>query len=161
MLSEINALRRMSVPELQAAWMRLYGEPTRSRNKQFLWRRLAWRVQELAHGGLSANARARLDELAPDGFVRGRVPTAINVARQDRAEAANPPPPRRDPRLPVPGTTLTRQYRGTEIRVVTLEDGFEWDGRPFKSLSAVASAITGAKWNGKLFFGLTERKRSR
>ena len=62
-------------------------------------------------------------------------------------------------RLPTPGTVLTRRYHGHEIRVVTLDDGFEWEGRHFRSLSAVASAVTGAKWNGLLFFGLTQRKR--
>jgi hypothetical protein len=54
---------------------------------------------------------------------------------------------------------LTRQYHGREIRVLTLDDGFEWDGQHFRSLSAVARAITGAKWNGRLFFNLTTRKR--
>ncbi len=69
-IAQIQALKMMSVAELQARWRELYGEDTRSRNREFLWRRLAWRVQELSHGGISDRARARIAELAPDGFER-------------------------------------------------------------------------------------------
>ena len=157
MLSEISRLRQMSVAELQAEWLRLYGEPSRSRNRDFLWRRLAWRVQELANGGLNDRTRGRLDELAPDTFVRARIPTTsptpptVTEPRQRR--------PVRDMRLPTPGSIITKTWRGREIEVVVREDGFEHDGQHFKSLSAVARAVTGARWNGHLFFGLTARKR--
>ena len=154
-IRQIHRLREMTVGELQVEWQRLYGEPTRSRNRDFLWRRLAWRVQELTHGGLSDRARERLEQLAPDSFQRARTP-AVAV---DVAAPAPTPKPVRDLRLPVVGTVLTRQYRGSEIRVVTLADGFEWDGRRYGSLSEVARAVTGARWNGRLFFGLTGRKR--
>ena len=152
MLGEINRLRQMSVADLCQEWERLYSEPTRSRNKDFLFRRLAWRVQELAHGGLSDKAKGRIEELAQE-----IIPT--KPPENALAKAATPARVR-DLRLPTPGTVLTRVYHGHEIRVVALEDGhFEWDGRIFSSLSAVAQAVTGAKWNGMLFFGLTERKR--
>ena len=158
-LGEINRLRQMTVAELRQEWERLYGEPTRSRNKDFLFRRLAWRVQELAHGGLSERARDRLDEMAPaEGFPRARRP---GNATPETTSAREPKVTKiRDLRLPTPGTVLTRQYHGQEIRVVALEEGnFEWEGRVYQSLSAAARAVTGAKWNGHLFFGLTERKR--
>jgi len=152
---QIAALRRMTVGELREQWQRLYDEPTRSRNKDYLWKRLAWRVQELAHGGLSDRAKQRIEELAPNGFVRARTPNVAIPA----ADPAKPAVPHRDPRLPSPGALLTRQYHGNEIRVLTLDDGFEWEGQHYRSLSAVARAVTGQRWNGLLFFGLTERKR--
>ena len=158
MLSEINRLRQMTVAELQAEWLRLYGEPSRSRNRDFLWRRLAWRVQELAHGGLSDRARARIDELAPDTFVRARVPATAPQMPASATESRQRRPVR-DLRLPTPGSVITKQWRGREIEVVVRDDGFEWDGQLFTSLSAVARAVTGARWNGHLFFGLTARKR--
>jgi hypothetical protein len=157
-IAQIQALQRMSVGELQAEWMRLYGEPSRSRNRDYLVRRLCWRVQELAYGGLSDTAKARIAGLAPAGFVRGRVPPGFTPPTDTSASPA-PAKAVRDPRLPSPGTVLTRKYRGREIRVVVTEDGFEWDGRRFASLTEVARAVTGQHWNGRLFFGLTERKR--
>ena len=145
----------MTVAELRSEWEKLYGEPTRSRNRDFLWRRLAWRVQEIAYGGLSDAANARLRELAPDSFQRARTP--VVPVFKTGAEARDRPV--RDPRLPSPGSVLTREYRGQVIRVLTLDDGFEWDGKRFGSLSAVARAVTGQRWNGMLFFKLTKRKR--
>jgi hypothetical protein len=151
------------VTELHAEWSKLYDdEPCRSRNRSYLVKRLCWRLQERWHGGLSANAKAKVDQLAPDIFSRAQTPReALDAAvAANQPKPADPAPgPKRDPRLPAPGTVLTRQYHGREIRVLTLDEGFEWDGQHFSSLSAVARAVTGAKWNGRLFFGLTERKR--
>jgi hypothetical protein len=152
---QIARLQTMSVGELRVEWQRLYNEPTRSRNRVYLWRRLAWRVQEIAYGGLSDAAKTRLRELTPSSlaYVRGQVPKGFNPT------AATPSAPRRDPRLPSPGSTLWRRYKGQDVRVTVLDDGFEWDGRRFDSLSEVAHAVTGSKWNGWLFFGLTKRSR--
>ncbi len=163
LLRELHRIQRLSVSELQTEWSRLYdGETCRSRNRKFLVKRICWRVQELALGGLSDRVRARIDELCPDTFTLSRTPrealdAAVATNQQPGAETDSRS--RRDPRLPSPGSVLTRQYHGSEIRVLTLDDGFEWDGRHFSSLSAVARAITGAKWNGRLFFNLTTRKR--
>ncbi len=158
-LAEIQALQQMTVGELRERWLELYGEPTRSRNRVYLWKRLAWRVQELEYGGLSDVARERIEALAPASFTRARTPrSAIPEADDDRHRGSRPSPVRH-PKRPTPGTVLSRLYHGREIRVVTLDDGFEWEGRVFGSLSAVAFAVTGQKWNGRLFFGLTERKR--
>ncbi len=155
MLGQISALRRMTVTELRGQWLRLYGEPTRSRNRDYLWKRLAWRVQELANSGLSERAKQRIDELAPDDLVRATTPKQTATV----ANRGGTPARRRDPQLPSPGTVLSRHYHGHEIRVSVHDNGFEWDGQMYGSLSAVARAVTGARWNGKLFFGLTERKR--
>ncbi len=157
MIRQIHQLRQLTVGELRIEWAKLYGEPTRSRNRDYLWKRLAWRLQELAHGGLSDRAKQRIEELAPDGFVRARTP---NVA----VPATDPAPSQRssrDPRLPSPGTVITKTYKGRELRVVLREDGVEFDGAMYPSLTALAKHVTGSKSiNGKLFFGLTKRKRS-
>ena len=153
-IKEIARLRRMPVAELRLEWRRLYGEESRSRNRDFLWKRLAWRVQELAYGGLDEATKQRLAELAPETYVRARRPNGF-----DPDKLVSTPPPPRDDRLPIPGTVLTRQWHGAEIRVLVREDGYEHDGTIYGSLSALARAVTGQRWNGRLFFGLTARKR--
>ena len=158
-IRRIHALRQMTVRELQIEWQRLYGEASRSRNRDFLWRCLAWRVQELAHGGLSDAAKRRLEELAPDSFQRARTPNvAVDVAEPGPVETA--PRRVRDLRTPVVGSVITKQYKGRELRVVVRDGGFEFEGAVFASLSALAREITGSSHiNGKLFFGLVTRKR--
>jgi hypothetical protein len=151
----------MKVAELRVRWRELFGEDSRSNNRDFLWRRLAWRVQELAYGGLSERAKARLEELSKEVDIRFLPPRgwkqALEVATAPRPAVG--PGPVRDPRLPKPGATMSRPYRGHDIRVTVLEKGFEWQGRPYRSLSAIAREVTGQRWNGLLFFGLTRRDR--
>ena len=155
-LSQISALQRKSVSDLQAEWLRLYGEPTRSRNRDYLWKRLAWRVQELAHGGLSDASKQRIDALAGENFQRARTPAAMAPGT-----APDTPRPRRDPRLPAPGTVITKAYKGRELRVVVREDGLELDGTMHATATALAKSVTGSKSiNGNLFLGITKRKRS-
>jgi hypothetical protein len=157
-LTQLRELQSMTVSQLQERWQQLYGEPSRSRNRQFLLRRLSWRTQELAHGGLSDRAKARLHELMNDADLadlRVRIPNGFVAASAVIGTAT----PRRDPRLPAVGTVLTKIYLGKQISVYVREDGFEWNSRSFTSLSAVAEAITGQHWNGRLFFGLTKRSR--
>ena len=159
-LSQIRRIQRLSVNELQAEWTRLHdGEPCRSRNRTYLVKHLCWRLQELRLGGLSDRARDRLRDLAPDHFLRACPPRDFPPPTETAAGKVSEPRLVRDPRLPSVGTVLTRQYHGREIRVLTLEDGFEWDGRRFGSLSEVARVVTGQHWNGRLFFGLTQRSR--
>ncbi len=156
MLAEIDRLRQMSVSELQGVWLRLYGEPSRSRNRDYMWRRLAHRTQELAHGGLTDRAKGRIAALASNDFTRARTPAmAVDIT------PATPPPPRttRDHRLPTPGTVITRRYRDRELRLLVLDDGFELDGTRYGSLSEAARAVTGQHWNGRLFWQLVQRKR--
>ena len=155
-IRQIHRLRQLTVGELRLEWEKLYGAPTRSRNRDYLWKRLAWRIQELEHGGLSGRAEQQLEELAPDSFVRVRIPVeTIPITDPNPA-----PQPRRDPRLPSPGTVITKQYKGRELRVVIRDDGVEYDGAMYGTFTALAKHVTGSKSiNGKLFFGLTERKR--
>src|SRR5213593_2015312 len=129
--AQILALQGMTVGQLRKKWKELYGgEETRSFNRVYLWRRLAWRVQELAYGGLSERAKARIAELNRDDDLRMLPPRRWQPpAGNDGPPApATPRQPLRDPRLPRPGSTLSRQYRGHEIRVLVLEDGFEYEG---------------------------------
>ena len=159
---QIRAIQAMSVVELRLKWRELYGEDTRSCNRVYLWRRLAWRVQELAYGGLSERAKARIEELNHDDDLRMLPPRRWKPPSEvDQPGPEKPRRPLRDPRLPRPGATLTRRYRGHEIRVSVLDDGFEYEGRHYASLSALAREITGQRWNGLLFFGLTNRERKR
>ncbi len=146
---ELAALERMTTGELADKYLELYGEPTRSRNKDYLRKRLAWRVQELAEGGLSERALERIKELGDQLPERWRMRTALS--------APTPPPRAVDPRLPPPGSVLTRHYRSVDYRVTVKEDGFEYGGRHFASLSAIARHITGTPWNGHLFFGLRKK----
>lgn len=158
--SQILSLQKMTVGQLQKKWLDLYGEPTRSCNRQFLWRRLAWRVQELAYGGLSDRAKARLAELNCDNQTRFLPPRNWNphVPSAQGQKVTIGASQVRGPRLLDLGTVITRQYRGQDIKVTTFEKGFDWEGQTYRSLSAVARAVTGQKWNGWLFFGLTKRK---
>jgi len=158
-VAEIQALQRMTVGQLRVEWKRLYGEPTRSRNRTFLWRRLAWRVQELQFGGLSDATKARMLDLAPATFQRSQVPPGFLPAAGGIASSSGPL--RRDPRLPSPGSTIVRGYRGQTLRLNVLDDGFELDGVHYGSLSEAARVVTGQRWNGPLFWGLRERKRRR
>ena len=152
--AQIAALRRMTVAELLGEWLRRYGEPTRSRNRVYLWKRLAWRIQELRHGGLSDGAKQQIDALVPDGFTRARRP---NVAAPGAVPEQRPA---RDPRRPSPGTVIVKRYKHRELRVVVREDGLELDGTMYPTATALAKAVTGSKSiNGNLFLGITKRKR--
>ena len=113
-------------------------------------KRIAYQVQVAAYGGLSGPARAELKRLAAD-IQLPKAPTRGHVGN-DRAKKSSG--------QPRPGTVLQREWRDQQIRVEVLPDGFEWNGERYGSLSAVARAITGARWNGRLFFGLTGRKRA-
>jgi len=161
-IRRIHRLREMTVGELQVEWQRLYGEPSRSRNRDFLWRRLAWRLQELRLGGLSNRARARLEELGQTDFQRARTPGVAADEAPAGPVSRNATPNRlvHDIRLPTVGSVITKRYKGRELRVVVRDGGYEYDGAVFDSLSALAREITGSSHiNGKLFWGVTQRKR--
>lgn len=143
----------MGLAELRAKHLELFGEETKSKNLPFLRKRMAFRLQERVHGGLSPEARAKVDELAPAELPIGR---AVRPPR--RREEAGPGPKfmgsQRDPRLPNPGTRLVREFQGVLHEVEVLERGFRYRGRDYRSLSAIAREITGTAWNGFGFFRL-------
>jgi hypothetical protein len=141
-LARLAALKAMSVNDLKAEWQVLFDAPAPNNSRGFLEGRLAYRIQELTYGGPDKQTRRLLDLLADE--VEGRARRKNQIA---------------DPRNPVIGTKLIREWDRVEHTVIVLKDGFGWQGRKFKSLSAVARAITGTRWNGYRFFGLRERKR--
>lgn len=143
-LARLAALKRMSVKELKAEWEALFAAPAPNNSRGYLELRLAWRIQELSLGGLSRETRKVLDLLADE--IDGKSDRKAIIA---------------DPRNPIAGTRLVREWEGVEHTVTVMKDGFDWQGRKFKSLSAVAKAITGTQWNGYRFFGLRERKQER
>lgn len=153
---EIRRLRDAGVAELQRRYREVFNEEPRSRHRTFLWKRIAWRLQALSEGDLSERARQRAKELANDADIRLRPPREM----VQRFEPVPPPAAvtqishNLDPRLPMPGTLLRRKFRGRQVSVMVLQDGFEWQGMVYKTLSAVAKAITGTQWNGYDFFGL-------
>jgi hypothetical protein len=140
-LARLAALKTTPTPELKRQWRDLFQTEPPPYNRRFLESRLAYRIQELAYGGLKPETIERLEALAEqlDG---GR----LEVRRR-----------RADDR-PIAGTRLIREWKGVEHTVTVLQDGYEWQGRPYKSLSAVARAITGTRWNGLLFFGLKNQR---
>jgi hypothetical protein len=156
-VAEIEALRQLKVGALRARCREVFGEESRSSNKQFLFRRIAWRLQARAEGDLSERVRRRALEIADDADLRIRAPESFFVQ-----SAAGSPLDRtgagRDRRLPATGTLLTRQFENRRIVVKVLEDGFEYQSQRYRSLSAIAREVTGTRWNGPLFFGLTERR---
>jgi hypothetical protein len=146
---EIARLQPLTAAELRGKYQELFGESPRSRHKAYLVRRIAWRLQALAEGDLSQRARRRAAELACDADLRISAPAA-----PQRPGAAEPTTERSHRHLPPPGTVLARPYRGRTIEVTVLAQGFAYDGRVYRSLSAVAKAVTGKHWNGYHFFGL-------
>ena len=150
--SEIAALPRLRVAELRAQFAVVFGEPTPSHNKVWLMRRIAWRLQAQAEGDLSERARQRAAELVADADLRLSAPP-------DQATPAQPPHLRlpADDRMPRPGTILTRRYKGRTLQVEVLEHGFAFEEKVYRSLSAVAKAVSGAHCSGHFFFGLTAK----
>ncbi len=161
---ELAELDQLSVAELQQKYEALFGQAARSTHRAFLLRRIAWKLQEQQLGGLPDRALQRLAEL-----VELLNPLAEAAARARRRRSSgeariqgHQEPKRRRPReirLPKPGAVIRRVYKGRELIVRVLDRAFEYDGRRFRSLSAIAKAVTGAHWNGLLFFGLVTQKK--
>jgi hypothetical protein len=158
--TEIERLRQMKVGALRAKYREVFGEESRSSNRQFLLRRIAWRLQARVEGDLSERARRRALEIADDADLRIRAPEGffVDAGAADTASPLDRAGAGKDRRLPSPGTLLTRQFENRRIVVKVLEDGFEYQSQRYRSLSAIAREVTGTRWNGPLFFGLTERR---
>ena len=152
---EIAALPGLRVSELRAQFAAVCGEPTPSHNKVWLVKRIAWRLQAKAEGDLSERARRRAAELAAEADVRLSAPPADADTTQNKQPATLRMPV--DDRLPRPGTILTRRYKGRSLQVEVLEQGFAFEGKTYRSLSAVAKAVTGSHCSGHFFFGLTKK----
>ena len=156
---ELARLKELTVPQLRQRYAEVFGEASRSRHKQHLIKRIIWRMQANEQGGLSERARKRAEELANDADLRLTPPKVKGSAAAGRTVTMSAPA--RPGRAPVPGTILSRQYKGREVRVLVLEKRFEHEGQVYRSLSAVAKAVTGSHWNGWLFFGLAGKEDGR
>ena len=151
---EVAALQRMTVKELRERYAEVFGDETRTGNKAWLVKRIAWRLQAMAEGGLSERARQRAAELANEADIRMTPPKAKPAAKAKERTVTSDVRFSGDNRLPLPGTVLTREYKGDTLQVRVLENGFECEGEVYRSLSAVAKAITGSHTNGFHFFRL-------
>lgn len=140
-LARLAEIRTMDVVGLKTMWRELNGTEPPPYNRKFLESRLAYRVQELAYGGLKPETKRRLAALAEE---LGREGGGSRRTRTDNR--------------PIAGTRLVREWQGVEHSATVTTDGFEYQGRPYKSLSAIARAITGTRWNGLIFFGLKNQR---
>ena len=160
-LKQIEQLRRMTVASLRGRYREVFGEETRSYHKEFLFRRIAWRIQANAEGGLSERARLRAMEIANDADLRVTAPRrSVSSDAPDRTVVGTISPSS-DRRIPLPGTLLRRQFRDKMVVARVLDDGFEHDGEIYRSLSAIATEVTGTRWNGYAFFGLGTQEKQR
>ena len=132
----------------------MFGERTNARNKGWFVKRIAWRLQANAEGGLSERARRRAEELANDGDLRLLPPRLPKFSVDGESRTQTVPTKIAPSTELLPGTALQREYKGRTVRVMVLRDGFEFEGERYRSLTAVAESVTGKHWNGFHFFGL-------
>ena len=140
-LAQIAALQTTPIVDLKQQWRTLFATEPPPFNRPYLQSRLAYRIQELAYGGLKPETVARLEALGEE-------------LERENKEGRRP----RYPERPIAGTRLIREYRGVQHTVTVTANGFEWQGRPYLSLSAIARAITGTRWNGLVFFGIKSNR---
>jgi DUF2924 family protein len=155
-LKEIESLRRASMVDLGKKYREVFQEETRCKHREHLFRRIAWRLQALAEGDLSGRARGRANEIAQDSDLRINAPRDFFTVGGERIQTTGDRNRReQDRRLPLPGALLTRKWKGRTVLVEVMATGFRYENRHYSSLSAIATAITGTRWNGLSFFGLT------
>jgi hypothetical protein len=154
---EIRRLAERTVPELRVRHEELFGEAARSTHKQYLTRQMAWRLQAEAEGGLPEETRQMALAIARDAPLRLRIESAALRGTQEVERTATTRlASTHDSRLPMPGSLLMKEHKGETHVVKVLDGGFEYQGRVYRSLSAIAQQITGTKWNGYAFFSLTK-----
>jgi hypothetical protein len=149
-LEQLLALKEASIPELQKKYSEVYdGKKTPLSNKTVLWQKIAYRIQELEYGSLPEKARTKVNELAQEYD-----PINNKTLRPENNNCGKKHSLGRDRRLPLPGTIITKEYKGTAIEVKVMDKGFEYKSKVYKSLTAIAKEITGCHWNGYLFFNM-------
>ena len=153
-VSEVTKeIAEMPLGQLKKKYLEVFGEATKSNNKKYLFKQVAHRLQEKKNGGLSERAKKKAEELAKDAPIRRRL-----LKDDGKDQAAKPTKTKatkeRDPRLPAAGTILKRKYEDKEHTVKVLDQGFDYRGETFRSLSGIAKKITGCSWNGFTFFDL-------
>jgi hypothetical protein len=154
-----KALRTLSMPELRERFAQHYGHTTNSRNKSHLVHRILWAVQRDALGDISNLVRLQALKIADDRSIKERFSAPkVTSNKSDKTENMQQVTITYQPKEELlPGTVLCRNYQGEDVRVLVLENGFEWDGKRFKSLSAVARSVTKTRLSGPAFFGLNKK----
>ena len=160
LLLRIEECRKLSLQALRTKYQKLFGESPRSGHQDYLFRQIAWRMQANRYGDLSDQARQRALAIADDRDLRLRLPQE-SALKNGATVSGSGNHRRTDLRLPLPGTVLTRSFKGKTVKVCVLPDGFRFEDRRFRSLSAVAEHITGTRWNGYVFFSLQNRRSKR
>jgi len=156
-----RALGKLTVAELKQRYAEVFGEPTRVNHKQYLVKRIVWRMQALREGGLTERARRRAVELADDAEIRLTPPRRTTGAFAPGTVVEAAFDAGRSSSFPKPGAVLRREYKGRVIVVRVLPRGFEYEGEVYRSLTAIAQKVTGAHWNGVSFFGLPSARGTR
>jgi Protein of unknown function (DUF2924) len=161
-LPQIGDLQKMNAPQLQAVHRELFGEEHRIANCQHLRRKIAWYLQAAKHGGLPESVRQYAIAIARGAALRLRI--SENASRRESGVPLEKTVTTRviqtrDARLPMAGCMIVKKYKAETVVVKVLNEGFEYDGRRFTSLSAIAGEITGTRWNGFAFFGLEKEGR--
>jgi hypothetical protein len=149
---DLAVLQRLTASELRGRYTEVFGEQPPTWNRVWMLKRLAWRLQALAEGGLTERARRRAEELANEADVRLNAPKGKTIDVPVERTIVKPLPAQTDNRLPPPGTILTRPYKGQTVQVQVLQSGFAYQSQVYPSLSAVAKAVTGSHCNGFHFF---------
>lgn len=151
-LSQILELKEKPLDELKTKYAELFpGQEAPSNNRVYLWRKIAYRLQELEYGGISAEAQGKIQKLIQQFDPINNKALRPNDALNERPKKTKLS---RDKRLPIPGTVIIKEYKGITLEVKILESGFEFRNKVYKSLTAIAKEVTGAHWNGYLFFNL-------
>lgn len=150
-----RALERLPVAGLRAKFLEVMGYRSQSRNRPFLIRKILWGMQAARYGGLSPEVQEKALRMADVRDVTTALP-AMKAGAKDPGSrrTSHRFSPTKDSRLPLPGSVLTRDYKGREIRVLVGKDDFEYLGKRYTSLSAIAREVTGTSYNGFLFFKL-------
>ncbi len=161
-LPKIADLPRLSAPQLQAVHREMFGAEHRVANCQHLRRKIAWHLQAEKKGGLPESVRQHAIAIARGVELRVRI--GENLSRRQKeipldqsvTTAVVQMP---DARLPMPGSLIVKKYKNQTLVVKVFDSGFEYEGRRFASLSAIAGEVTGTRWNGFAFFGLDREAR--
>ena len=149
---ELSELRTLTVGELQDRYLHFTGRESRSFNRDYLYKRVAWHMQEAIEGGLRPEVEALAAQLARETSLRSRPRKLPDLPKPP--QAAHPA----DPRLPAPGSVLRKEHDGEVHEITVLDAGFEYRGERYRSLSRIAKVVTGTAWNGFLWLGLASRK---
>ena len=155
---EVARLQKMTCGELRDQFATVTGETTNAKNRKWLIRRIVWRMQANIEGGLSADTINRIRELADGADLRVTSPATRRLSNDAAKRTRVLPTGVQSSATPLPGTLITRIYKGREIRVRVTTVGFEFEGELFRSLSAVAKHITGSHWSGNRFFKLDQQE---